>query len=84
MNKKQPIVIQDTKEIQNIFIQINLKKGTTMIYSNFSAWENMAYLMEALATTMEQCVNEGMDKKEVYQELNRYMTQVIGDYKIIK
>lgn len=82
MDKDQPLVIKDTKDIHNIFVQLNLKRGTTMIYSNFSAWENLSYLLEAVGVTIEQCVSEGIDRKEVHKELSKYMIQIIDAYKI--
>lgn len=83
-NEEKPLVISDSPELKNIFIQINTKENTTAVLSNFSAWENLAHLMEALAVTIEKCVKDGISRKEVHQEIVRYMTQVIGAYNLKK
>lgn len=79
----QKVVIQDSDEVQNIFIQMNLKKGTAMVLSNFSAWDNLAYLMEALGVTAAQCISEGIPKLKVYDAIKSYMMNMLGEYKII-
>ena len=83
--KKKPdqIKISDSKYIKNIFIQIDLKKNTTLVRSGFSAWENLALIIEGLAVTAEKCIEEGIDKKEVYKAINDYMIKAIPNYKLI-
>ncbi len=80
--EENPIIIKDSKNIKNIFIQINLKDKKTSIFSSFSAWENLALIMEALAVTIQKCIKEGIDKKEVYQAVKEYLKQVLGNYEI--
>ena len=77
------IIIKDTDNQKNIFIQLDLKQGKTTVFSNFSAWENLAYLMEALGVTASICEDEGITKKEIYQAVNNYLTSVFSDYKLI-
>lgn len=84
ISKKQvPIIIKDTNQLNNVIIQVNLKRGTTTVLSNYSAWENLALLMEALATTAEQCVNEGIDRKYVDKAIDDYLKQVLKSYQVI-
>ncbi|MFZ5845743.1 MAG: hypothetical protein ACOY0S_04800 [Patescibacteria group bacterium] len=80
--KLKKIVIRDTNDVKNIFVQVDITKGSTMVMSNFSAWENLAYLLEALAVTAEQCITEGMSKRKVYDEIKRYLMNVLGEYHI--
>jgi len=82
--RKDAIVIKDSKDVRNIFIQINLKENKTSVFSGFSAWENLAFIMEALAVTAEKCIKEGMTKNQVYGAIKKYMTQVLGQYQILK
>lgn len=84
MKKEIPIMIKDNKNIKNIFIQINLKNKTTLVFSNFSAWENLALIMEALAVTTQKCIQEGISKKKVYGAIKTYLMKVLGNYEIIK
>lgn len=83
MKKNIPIVIKDTKDIKNIFIQVNLKNSSTSVFSQFSAWENLALIMEALGVTAEKCLCEGIGKKKVYEEIKSYLVKVLSSYKII-
>ena len=78
-----PIPIRDSKDIKNIIIQINLKNNTTSILSAFSAWENLALIMEALGTTAQKCIQEGIDKKQVYRAINDYLGKALNSYTII-
>ncbi len=83
MDKKpKQIIIKDSKDIKNIFIQINLKNDTTLIHSNFSAWENIALIIEGLAVTAEQCISDGIDKKKVYRGINDYLIKAIPNYRV--
>lgn len=84
VKKETSITIKDNKNIKNIFIQINLKNNTTLVFSNFSSWENLAYIMEALAVTAQKCIGEGISKKQVYGAIKTYLIQVLGNYEIIK
>ena len=75
--KEEKILIKDGERIKNIFIQVNLDKSSVSVMSNFSAWENLTLVMEALAITAEQCVKEGFDKKEVEREINDYLQKAL-------
>lgn len=81
--KGNSIVIRDNKNIKNIFIQLNLKNKTTLVFSNFSSWENLALIMEALAVTAQKCIREGISKKKVYGAIREYLMKVLGNYEII-
>lgn len=83
-NVEESMVIKDGEELKNIFVQLNIAKNTCKVLSNFSAWENLAYFMEALAVTVEKCVVDGIPRKKVHEEIVRYMTQVIGTYSLKK
>jgi len=80
--KKTPLVIEDTNEINNIFIQVDLKKSTTSVFSNFSTWENLAIIMEALAVTAKKCIQEGIGKKQVYGSIRTYLMKILDSYTI--
>jgi hypothetical protein len=80
--KKKFMTLADNNEVKNVIIQVNLKNGTTMVVSGFNAWDNLAYIMEALAVTAEQCVTEGVDKQEVYKEITEYLKDVLPSYEI--
>lgn len=83
MKKDIPIVIKDSEDIKNILIQVNLKNGSTSVLSPFSAWENLALIMEALGVTAEKCLHEGISKKQVYEGIKSYLVKVLSSYKII-
>lgn len=80
--KHIPVILKDSGNIRNVVVQVDMKKGSTMVMSGFSPWENLALIMEALAVTAEQCIHEGMDKKEVYQEITDYLVEVMPSYTI--
>jgi hypothetical protein len=40
------IIIRDSGDQKNILIQVDVKNDTTMVLSNFSAWENLTYVLE--------------------------------------
>ena len=84
MKKEIPIVIKDNKQLKHIFIQINLKNNTTLVFSSFSSWENLALIMEALAITVQKCIREGISRKQVYAAVKNYLIKVLGNYEIIK
>ena len=77
-----PVLLKDSKYVQNIIININLKSQETKVISNFSAWENLALIMEGLAVTAEQCVVEGIPRKEVNQAITDYLMKVLPAYVI--
>ncbi len=81
--KPAKVIVQDSPHLKNIFVQLDLEKGTTRVLSNFSAWENLPYPMEALALTAAQCIAEGMPREKVYDAIKRYFMQALGDYNII-
>lgn len=84
MSKKQkvPVIIEDNKNLKNILVQLDMAAGHTKVISKFSAWENIAYLMEALGASAQQCLREGRSKQEVYEEINRYLARVLIAYDI--
>lgn len=81
-NKNNPITLKDSKDVQNIVIQVNLKKNTTSVFSGFSAWENLALILEGLGVTAEKCIQEGISKKRVFETIKEYMMKVLVSYKI--
>lgn len=83
MSEPKQLIIQDSKNLKNIFVQLNLEKNTVTVMSNFSAWENLAFLMEALAITAEKCVKEGIPREQVNQEIQDYLKKTMGASKII-
>lgn len=82
--ESQRIIIKDSKGIQNILIQVDRENGKTSVLSNFSAWENLALIMEGLGVTAEKCIQEGMNKKEVHDEIKNYIMRVLVDYRVLK
>lgn len=82
MKKGKPITIKDDENVKNIFIQLDLKKNTTLVLSNFSAWENLSFIMEALAVTIQKCIHEGIDRKKVYKAVKEYLAKILGNYEI--
>jgi len=80
MKKKTQIIIQDSEDVKNIFIQVNLKDNKSSVLSCFSAWENLAFIMEALALTAEECIKEGISRKRVYRAIKEYLVKVLGNY----
>lgn len=82
MKKDIPVIIKDSENLRNIFIQVDLKKGKTSILSSFSAWESLAFIMEALALTAQKCIDEGIAKKQVYEAIKKYLVEVLDSYKI--
>ncbi|MBI2621057.1 MAG: hypothetical protein HYW63_00230 [Candidatus Levybacteria bacterium] len=85
MKKKlNPIIIKDSKHVKNIFIQLDLKKNSTLVRSNFSPWENIALIIEGLAVTAQQCIAEGIDRNEVYKAINEYLIKAMPNYKVAK
>ncbi|GAG40429.1 unnamed protein product [marine sediment metagenome] len=73
------LVIKDDKNVKNLFIQVNLKKKSTSVLSNFSAWENLAFILEALGVTAQKCIKDGKKESEVYQAIKDYIVEVLAD-----
>lgn len=84
MKKQIAIPIKDSKDVKHLFIQVNLKKNTTLVFSSFSPWENLAFIMEALAVTAQKCIQDGISKARVYGAIKRYFMQVLGNYEVIE
>lgn len=80
MRNEIPLIIRDDKFTKHVFIQINEKNQSTSVFSNFSPWENLSLIMEALAVTSEKCVREGIEKKKVYEAIKTYLVKVLGNY----
>ncbi len=80
--KETPVVIRDNKNQKHILVQVNLKKGNTQVLSNFSAWENLALLLEALGATPQQCIREGLSRKKVKKAIQNYLEKVIEAYRV--
>lgn len=84
MSDETKVIVKDSTDLQNILIQIDLKKGKTTVISNFSPWENLALIMEGLGVTAQMCIEEGIPREKVYQVIQDYIIQILDDYKIIK
>lgn len=82
MNDKNVMVVKDDESIKNIFIQLNEKENSTSVLSNFSPWENLAYIMEALAVTIQQCILEGIEREKVYGTVKTYLKDILGNYRM--
>lgn len=80
MKKPTPVIISDNDKIKNILVQVDLKGQKTTVLSNFSAWDNLALLMEALAVTAQRCIDEGIPKKQVDKAINSYLADALGNY----
>lgn len=78
------VILKDSKDIRNVVIQVDFKNNRTSVFSGFSAWDNLAYIMEGLAVTAEQCIRKGIPKKQVYQEIADYLVRALGEYQIVK
>lgn len=76
------LILKDTTSVKNIIVQVNLKNGSTTVFSNFSSWENLALILEGLGVTAEKCISEGISQKKVYKAIQNYMMKVLTDYKI--
>ena len=51
-----------------------------MVLSNFSAWENLAIIMEALAVTAQKCIDEGVSKRKVDEAIKKYLAKSLDTY----
>lgn len=78
--KDQKIVIKDDDSLKNILIQVNMEKNTATVLSNFTAWENLTYILEGLGASAQECVREGKSKKEVKEAIDVYLKVVIKTY----
>ena len=76
------VIVQDTEEIKNVLVQINIKTSQIAVISNYSAWDNMAHLLEGVSVTVEKCVKEGMERKVVLKELREYLIKALEAVKI--
>lgn len=79
-SKTKKLIIQDSADIKNVLLQFDLKSGRVMVYSNFSAWDNLAYLLEGAGMMAQECFREGKSKEEVLEEINDYLEKVLQDY----
>lgn len=80
--KRTPVIVADSSHERNILVTVNLKKRETRVMSGFSAWENLSYLLEALALSAQQCITEGMSKSKVYGTIREYMMNVFETYTV--
>jgi len=80
MPKPTPIIIKDNDKIRNILIQLDFAGQKTAVLSNFSAWENLAIIMEALAVTAQKCIDEGISKRKVDEAIKKYLAESLDTY----
>lgn len=80
MKKDNPVVLKDSEDVRNIVVKVNLKQNTTIVFSGFSAWENLVLLLEALGATAQKCIKDGISKKQVYETIKDYMIKVLSSY----
>ena len=80
MKKKSTIILNDSGKIRNIVIQVNLKDNSTTVFSSFSAWENLALILEGLGVTAQECIKEGISKRKVYDQVRKYIIEVLISY----
>ena len=83
MPNETPIEIRDNENQKHILVQVNLEKGNTQVLSNFSAWENISYLCEALGATYQQCVSEGISKNKTKKAIEEYLKKVFEAYDFV-
>ncbi len=81
---KKEVILEDDKQTKHVVIRVNLKNNTTSVFSSFSAWKNLALIMEALAVTVQKCIQEGISRKKVYSTIKDYLTKILGNYEILK
>jgi hypothetical protein len=74
-----PVIIQDSAEIKNVLVQLNFKTSQVVVISNYSAWDNMGYLLEGVGITVAKCVKEGIPRKAVLKELKNYLSKVLAN-----
>lgn len=84
MSDKKEIRIEDSKDVRNVLIQVDMKRGKTTVFSGFSPWENLALILEGLGVTAQMCIEEGIKREKVYQAIKDYIVKVLDEYKILK
>ena len=67
--------------MKDILVQVDIENNRTTVVSDNSAWTNIALLLEAVSMLMQQCIDQGMSKKEVYDGTMQYFMKAIGEYK---
>ena len=82
MKKKPVIILEDSKKVKNIVIQVNLENNSTTVFNSFSAWENLALILEGLGVTVQKCIKEGINKNKVYSQVKKYIIEVLSGYEI--
>ena len=80
MKKKVPIILEDSEDVKNIVIQVNSKNNSTSVFSGFSAWENIAFILEGLGATVQECVRQGISRGDVYGAVKKYILKVLPNY----
>lgn len=80
MAQDDQITVKDSEDIKNILVQIDLKNDRAQVISSFSAWEHLALLTEALGASIDECIEDGMDKEEVIAAVKEYYHQLIDSY----
>lgn len=70
--------------MKTLHLQVDVENNQTTIMSDYSAWENIALLLEGVAMSMQKCIEEGMPKEDVYKGTTDYFMKAVGEYKIIK
>ncbi len=80
--KTKKIIAKDSDKVKNVLLQVNLESGRVIIHSSFSSWDNLAYLLEGVGLMAKACLQEGMSKEEVPNEINDYLEKVLQDYQI--
>lgn len=81
MKREEPLVLRDSENVRNIIVQVDIRNNKTGVWSGFSAWENVALLIEALAATANECVKQGMSKEKVYKGIYDYISKSFPTYK---
>ena len=80
MKNKIPIILEDSENVKNIIIQVNSKNNSTSVFSGFSAWENIALILEGLGATVQECIRLGIPRKKVYAAVKKYILKVLPTY----
>ena len=77
-----PIILKNSEDIKNIIIQVNSKNNSTSVFSGFSAWENIAYILEGLGATVQECIRQGISRREAYGAVKKYILKVLPSYDV--
>lgn len=80
MRKPVQIPIRDSEKLSNVLIQVDLEKSTTTVLSSFSAWENLALILEALALTAQKCKDDGIPEGKVDEAIREYFAKAFNSY----